>query len=101
MSEIATGGTIAAIATAVVPQQGSVGIVRVSEQKLTLKSLHASALGNSPDTLVTLWSLRRSNWWMKRFDYYEAPRSPTKMWWSSIATGELWQQVLQLCLEQG
>jgi len=70
MSEIATGGTIAAIATAVVPQQGSVGIVRVSGAVLIAQSLSmpwASALGNSPDTLVTLWSLRRSNWWMKRY----------------------------------
>jgi len=69
MSEIATGGTIAAIAT-VVPQQGSVGIVRVSGAEAML--IAQSLPGRQPwkltgYSMVTLWSLRRSNWWMKRY----------------------------------
>jgi len=61
MSEIATG-TIAAIATAVVPQQGSVGIARVSRAEAMLIACALPCApgrqpsGNLPDTpMVTLW----------------------------------------------
>ena len=69
MSEVfATTGTIAAIATAVVPQQGSVGIVRVSgSQAMALAQTLFHAPGRqvweSHQILYGTFAIpRRNNW---------------------------------------
>jgi tRNA modification GTPase len=112
MSEIfATTGTIAAIATAVVPQQGSVGIVRVSgSQAIAI----AQNLFHAPGRQV--WSSHRILYGYIRHPQTQqlideallllmlAPRSYTRedvvefhCHGGIIAV----QQVLQLCLENG
>ncbi|AFY33640.1 tRNA uridine-5-carboxymethylaminomethyl(34) synthesis GTPase MnmE [Calothrix sp. PCC 7507] len=112
MSEIfATTGTIAAIATAVVPQQGSVGIVRVSgSQAIAI----AQTLFHAPGRQV--WSSHRILYGYIRHPQtqqlvdeallliMQAPRSYTRedvvefhCHGGIIAV----QQVLQLCLENG
>lgn len=112
MSEtFATGGTIAAIATAVVPQQGSVGIVRVSGAEAMLI---AQSLFHAPG---------RQHWETHRILYghivepqsqqlvdeallliMKAPRSYTRedvVEFHCHGGIMAVQQVLQLCLEQG
>jgi len=112
MSEIfATSGTIAAIATAVVPQQGSVSIVRVSgSQAMAI----AQSLFHAPGRQV--WESHRILYGYIRHPQtrelvdeallliMKAPRSYTRedvvefhCHGGIIAV----QQVLQLCLEQG
>jgi tRNA modification GTPase len=112
MSEIfATTGTIAAIATAVVPQQGSVGIVRVSgDQAMAI----AKTLFHTPGRQV--WESHRILYGYIRHPQtqqlvdeallllMQAPRSYTRedvvefhCHGGIIAV----QQVLQLCLENG
>ncbi|MDZ8094388.1 MAG: tRNA uridine-5-carboxymethylaminomethyl(34) synthesis GTPase MnmE [Nostoc sp. DedQUE05] len=112
MSELfATTGTIAAIATAVVPQQGSVGIVRVSgSQAMTI----AQSLFHAPGRQV--WESHRILYGYIRHPQTQqivdealllmmkAPRSYTR---EDVAEfhchGGIMavQQVLQLCLENG
>ena len=112
MSELfATTGTIAAIATAVVPQQGSVGIVRVSgSQAMTI----AQSLFHAPGRQV--WESHRILYGYIRHPQTQqivdealllimkAPRSYTR---EDIVEfhchGGIMavQQVLQLCLENG
>lgn len=112
MSEmLATGGTIAAIATAVVPQQGSVGIVRVSGSEAMAI---AHSLFHAPG---------RQAWESHRILYgyivhpqtqqlldeallllMKAPRSYTRedvVEFHCHGGIMVVQQVLQLCLEQG
>ncbi len=111
MSEFATIGTIAAIATAVVPQQGSVGIVRLSgSQALQI----AQILFHAPGCQV--WESHRILYGYIRHPLsaalvdeallliMKAPRSYTRedvvefhCHGGIIAV----QQVLQLCLESG
>ncbi|MBD2514126.1 tRNA uridine-5-carboxymethylaminomethyl(34) synthesis GTPase MnmE [Nostoc sp. FACHB-973] len=112
MSELfATTGTIAAIATAVVPQQGSVGIVRVSgDQAMSI----AQTLFHTPGRQV--WQTHRILYGYIRHPQTQqlvdealllimkAPRSYTRedvvefhCHGGIIAV----QQVLQLCLENG
>jgi tRNA modification GTPase len=111
MSEFATIGTIAAIATAVVPQQGSVGIVRLSGSE----ALHiAQTLFHAPGHQV--WESHRILYGYIRHPLsaalvdeallliMKAPRSYTRedvvefhCHGGIIAV----QQVLQLCLESG
>jgi tRNA modification GTPase len=111
MSEFATIGTIAAIATAVVPQQGSVGIVRLSgSQALQI----AQTLFHAPGHQV--WESHRILYGYIRHPLsaalvdeallliMKAPRSYTRedvvefhCHGGIIAV----QQVLQLCLESG
>ncbi|WP_193194712.1 tRNA uridine-5-carboxymethylaminomethyl(34) synthesis GTPase MnmE [Nostoc sp. MG11] len=112
MSELfATTGTIAAIATAVVPQQGSVGIVRVSgSQAMAI----AQAVFHTPGRQI--WETHRILYGYIRHPQTQqlvdeslllimkAPRSYTR---EDIVEfhchGGIMavQQVLQLCLEQG
>ena len=112
MSEtFVTGGTIAAIATAIVPQQGSVGIVRVSG---TDALAIAHNLFHAPGRQVweshrILYGYIRHPQTQKLIDealllIMKAPRSYTRedvvefhCHGGMIAV----QQVLQLCLEQG
>jgi tRNA modification GTPase len=111
MSEFATIGTIAAIATAVVPQQGSVGIVRLSGNKALQI---AQTLFHAPGHQV--WESHRILYGYIRHPLsaalvdeallliMKAPRSYTRedvvefhCHGGIIAV----QQVLQLCLESG
>jgi tRNA modification GTPase len=111
MSEFATIGTIAAIATAVVPQQGSVGIVRLSGNKALQI---AQTLFHAPGHQV--WESHRILYGYIRHPLsaalvdeallliMKAPRSYTRedvvefhCHGGIIAV----QQVLQLCLENG
>ena len=111
MSEFATTGTIAAIATAVVPQQGSVGIVRLSGNKALQI---AQTLFHAPGCQV--WESHRILYGYIRHPLsaalvdeallliMKAPRSYTRedvvefhCHGGIIAV----QQVLQLCLESG
>ncbi|MBW4568469.1 MAG: tRNA uridine-5-carboxymethylaminomethyl(34) synthesis GTPase MnmE [Tolypothrix carrinoi HA7290-LM1] len=111
MSEFATIGTIAAIATAVVPQQGSVGIVRLSGNKALQI---AQTLFHAPGNQV--WESHRILYGYIRHPLsaalvdeallliMKAPRSYTRedvvefhCHGGIIAV----QQVLQLCLESG
>ena len=112
MSEVfATTGTIAAIATAVVPQQGSVGIVRVSgSQAMAL----AQTLFHSPGGQV--WETHRIFYGYIRHPQTQqlvdealllimkAPRSYTRedvVEFHCHGGIMAVQQVLQLCLENG
>ncbi|MEH1920577.1 tRNA uridine-5-carboxymethylaminomethyl(34) synthesis GTPase MnmE [Nostoc sp.] len=112
MSEIfATTGTIAAIATAVVPQQGSVGIVRVSgSQAMAL----AQSLFHAPGRQV--WESHRILYGYIRHPQTQqlvdealllimkAPRSYTRedvVEFHCHGGIMAVQQVLQLCLENG
>ena len=112
MSELfATVGTIAAIATAVVPQQGSVGIVRVSgSQAMAL----AQALFHTPGRQV--WESHRILYGYIRHPQTQqlvdealllimkAPRSYTRedvVEFHCHGGIMAVQQVLQLCLENG
>ncbi|MEH1853410.1 MAG: tRNA uridine-5-carboxymethylaminomethyl(34) synthesis GTPase MnmE [Nostoc sp.] len=112
MSELfATTGTIAAIATAVVPQQGSVGIVRVSgSQAMAL----AQSLFHAPGRQV--WESHRILYGYIRHPHTQqlvdealllimkAPRSYTRedvVEFHCHGGIMAVQQVLQLCLENG
>ncbi|MEH2041332.1 tRNA uridine-5-carboxymethylaminomethyl(34) synthesis GTPase MnmE [Nostoc sp.] len=112
MSELfATTGTIAAIATAVVPQQGSVGIVRVSgSQAMTI----AQSLFHAPGRQV--WESHRILYGYIRHPQTQqivdealllimkAPRSYTRedvVEFHCHGGIMAVQQVLQLCLENG
>jgi tRNA modification GTPase len=112
MSELfATTGTIAAIATAVVPQQGSVGIVRVSgSQAMAI----AQALFHTPGRQI--WETHRILYGYIRHPQTQqlvdeslllimkAPRSYTRedvVEFHCHGGIMAVQQVLQLCLEQG
>ena len=106
-----TSGTIAAIATAVVPQQGSVGIVRVSGQEalaIALNLFHAP--GNQIwDTHRILYGYIRHPQTKQLVDeplliIMKAPRSYTRedvVEFHCHGGIMAVQQVLQLCLEQG
>ena len=112
MSEIfATTGTIAAIATAVVPQQGSVGIVRVSgsEAMQIAESLFHTPGKQIWETHRILYGYIRHPQTKQTVDealllIMKAPRSYTR---EDVAEfhchGGIMsvQQVLQLCLENG
>ncbi|MBD6619230.1 tRNA uridine-5-carboxymethylaminomethyl(34) synthesis GTPase MnmE [Komarekiella sp. 'clone 1'] len=111
MSEFANTGTIAAIATAVVPQQGSVGIVRVSgSQAMTI----AQTLFHTPGRQI--WETHRIVYGYIRHPQTQqlidealllimkAPRSYTRedvVEFHCHGGIMAVQQVLQLCLEQG
>jgi tRNA modification GTPase len=112
MSELfATTGTIAAIATAVIPQQGSVGIVRVSgEQAMAI----AQTLFHTPGRQV--WETHRILYGYIRHPQTQqlidealllimkAPRSYTRedvVEFHCHGGIMAVQQVLQLCLESG
>ncbi|NDJ20779.1 tRNA uridine-5-carboxymethylaminomethyl(34) synthesis GTPase MnmE [Nostoc sp. B(2019)] len=112
MSELfATTGTIAAIATAVVPQQGSVGIVRVSgSQAMAI----AQTLFHTPGRQI--WETHRILYGYIRHPQTQqlvdealllimkAPRSYTRedvVEFHCHGGIMAVQQVLQLCLEQG
>jgi len=112
MSEtFVTGGTIAAIATAVVPQQGSVGIVRVSGAEAIAI---ASSLFHAPGSQT--WESHRILYGYIRHPQthqpvdeallliMKAPRSYTRedvVEFHCHGGIMAVQQVLQLCLEQG
>lgn len=106
-----TSGTIAAIATAVVPQQGSVGIVRVSGQEALAIALHLfHAPGNQIwDTHRVLYGYIRHPQTKQLVDealllIMKAPRSYTRedvVEFHCHGGIMAVQQVLQLCLEQG
>lgn len=112
MSEMfATTGTIAAIATAVVPQQGSVGIVRVSGQEAMAI---AHTIFHAPGRQVweshrILYGYIRHPHTQKLIDealllIMQAPRSFTRedvIEFHCHGGIMAVQQVLQLCLEQG
>lgn len=112
MSEtFATSGTIAAIATAVVPQQGSVGIVRVSGQEamaIALSLFHAPG-GQPWETHRILYGYIRHPQTHQLVDealllIMKAPRSYTRedvVEFHCHGGIMAVQQVLQLCLEQG
>jgi len=112
MSEtLATGGTIAAIATAIVPQQGSVGIVRLSGAEATAiaQSLFHAPGAQTWESHRILYGYIRHPQTNQLVDealllIMQAPRSYTRedvvefhCHGGIIAV----QQVLQLCLEQG
>ena len=111
MSEFATTGTIAAIATAVVPQQGSVGIVRVSgsEAIAIAQTLFHSPGRQAWETHRILYGYIRHPQTRQLIDealllIMQAPRSYTRedvvefhCHGGIIAV----QQVLQLCLATG
>lgn len=105
------GETIAAIATAVVPQQGSVGIVRMSgKQAIAIARTLFHAPGRQPwETHRILYGYLRHPQTQKVVDealllIMQAPRSYTR---EDVVEfhchGGIMpvQQVLQLCLEQG
>lgn len=106
-----TSGTIAAIATAIVPQQGSVGIVRVSGTK-ALEIAHT--LFDAPgrqvwDTHRILYGYIRHPQTLQLIDealllIMQAPRSYTRedvVEFHCHGGIMAVQQVLQLCLEKG
>ena len=112
MSEVfATTGTIAAIATAVVPQQGSVGIVRVSgSQAIALaQTLFHSPGGQVWETHRILYGYIRHPQTQQLVDealllIMKAPRSYTRedvVEFHCHGGIMAVQQVLQLCLENG
>jgi len=107
MSEIATGGTIAAIATAVVPQQGSVGIVRVSSRSNADRSKPFHAPGRQPwETHRILYGHIVEPQTQQLVDEatvdYEGSSLHTRRCGVPLPRGIMAvQQVLQLCLEQG
>lgn len=108
---LATSGTIAAIATAIVPQQGSVGIVRVSgtEAIAIAQNLFHAPGKQKWETHRILYGYIRHPQTQKLIDealllIMQAPRSFTRedvvefhCHGGIIAV----QQVLQLCIEQG
>ncbi|MFB2917384.1 tRNA uridine-5-carboxymethylaminomethyl(34) synthesis GTPase MnmE [Aerosakkonema funiforme] len=108
---LTTGTTIAAIATAIVPQQGSVGIVRVSgTQAIAIARALFHAPGSQPwETHRILYGYIRHPQTQQLVDealllIMKAPRSYTRedvvefhCHGGIIAV----QQVLQLCVEQG
>lgn len=112
MSEMSiTGGTVAAIATAIVPQQGSVGIVRVSgpEAMAIARSLFHAPGRQAWESHRILYGYIHHPQTKQPIDealllIMKAPRSYTRedvvefhCHGGIIAV----QQVLQLCLEQG
>ncbi len=112
MSEtFATGGTIAAIATAVVPQQGSVGIVRVSgaEAIAIASSLFHAPGSQTWESHRILYGYIRHPQTHQQVDealllIMKAPRSYTRedvVEFHCHGGIMAVQQVLQLCLEQG
>ncbi|MEH1892574.1 MAG: tRNA uridine-5-carboxymethylaminomethyl(34) synthesis GTPase MnmE [Nostoc sp.] len=112
MSEVfATTGTIAVIATAVVPQQGSVGIVRVSgSQAMALaQTLFHSPGGQVWETHRILYGYIRHPQTQQLVDeglllIMKAPRSYTRedvVEFHCHGGIMAVQQVLQLCLENG
>ncbi|MEH2274976.1 MAG: tRNA uridine-5-carboxymethylaminomethyl(34) synthesis GTPase MnmE [Nostoc sp.] len=112
MSEVfATTGTIAAIATAVVPQQGSVGIVRVSgSQAMALaQTLFHSPGGQVWETHRILYGYIHHPQTQQLVDealllIMKAPRSYTRedvVEFHCHGGIMAVQQVLQLCLENG
>jgi len=112
MSEIfATTGTIAAIATAVVPQQGSVGIVRVSgSQAIAIAQILFHAPGRQVwESHRILYGYLRHPQTQKLVDealllIMQAPRSYTRedvVEFHCHGGIMAVQQVLQLCLENG
>ncbi|MEH1834638.1 MAG: tRNA uridine-5-carboxymethylaminomethyl(34) synthesis GTPase MnmE [Nostoc sp.] len=112
MSEVfATTGTIAAIATAVVPQQGSVGIVRVSgSQAMALAQTLFQAPGRQVwETHRILYGYIRHPQTQQLVDealllIMKAPRSYTRedvVEFHCHGGIMAVQQVLQLCLENG
>jgi tRNA modification GTPase len=111
MSEIATGGTIAAIATAVVPQQGSVGIVRVSgAEAMPIAQSLFHAPGRQPwETHRILYGHIVDPQTQQLIDealllIMKAPRSYTRedvVEFHCHGGIMAVQQVLQLCLQQG
>ncbi|MEH2422477.1 MAG: tRNA uridine-5-carboxymethylaminomethyl(34) synthesis GTPase MnmE [Nostoc sp.] len=112
MSEVfATSGTIAAIATAVVPQQGSVGIVRVSgSQAMALAQTLFQAPGRQVwETHRILYGYIRHPQTQQLVDealllIMKAPRSYTRedvVEFHCHGGIMAVQQVLQLCLENG
>ncbi|QIR38036.1 tRNA uridine-5-carboxymethylaminomethyl(34) synthesis GTPase MnmE [Tolypothrix sp. PCC 7910] len=112
MSEVfATTGTIAAIATAVVPQQGSVGIVRVSgSQAIAIAQILFHAPGGQVwESHRILYGYIRHPQSKKLVDealllIMQAPRSYTRedvVEFHCHGGIMAVQQVLQLCLENG
>ncbi|MEH2311161.1 MAG: tRNA uridine-5-carboxymethylaminomethyl(34) synthesis GTPase MnmE [Nostoc sp.] len=111
MSEVfATTGTIAAIATAVVPQQGSVGIVRVSgSQAMALAQTLFHSPGGLWETHRILYGYIRHPQTQQLVDealllIMKAPRSYTRedvVEFHCHGGIMAVQQVLQLCLENG
>ncbi|MFM2061608.1 MAG: hypothetical protein RLZZ507_1278 [Cyanobacteriota bacterium] len=112
MSELLTHtGTIAAIATAVVPQQGSVGIVRVSgDQALAIAQTLFYAPGKQPwESHRILYGFIRQPQTKQVIDealllIMKAPRSFTRedvVEFHCHGGIMAVQQVLQLCLENG
>lgn len=112
MSEVfATTGTIAAIATAVVPQQGSVGIVRVSgSQAIAIAQILFHAPGRQVwESHRILYGYIRHPQSKKLVDealllIMQAPRSYTRedvVEFHCHGGIMAVQQVLQLCLENG
>jgi tRNA modification GTPase len=112
MSEIfATTGTIAAIATAVVPQQGSVGIVRMSgSQAIAIAQILFHAPGRQVwESHRILYGYIRHPQTQKLVDealllIMQAPRSYTRddvVEFHCHGGIMAVQQVLQLCLENG
>ncbi|BAY96915.1 tRNA modification GTPase TrmE [Tolypothrix tenuis PCC 7101] len=112
MSEVfATTGTIAAIATAVVPQQGSVGIVRVSgSQAIAIAQILFHAPGRQVwESHRILYGYIRHPQSKKLVDealllVMQAPRSYTRedvVEFHCHGGIMAVQQVLQLCLENG
>ncbi|MEH2405171.1 tRNA uridine-5-carboxymethylaminomethyl(34) synthesis GTPase MnmE [Nostoc sp.] len=111
MSEVfATTGTIAAIATAVVPQQGSVGIVRVSgSQAMPLAQTLFHSPGGLWETHRILYGYIRHPQTQQLVDealllIMKAPRSYTRedvVEFHCHGGIMAVQQVLQLCLENG
>lgn len=112
MSEtFATGGTIAVIATAIVPQQGSVGIVRISgTEAIAIAQSLFHAPGRQPwETHRILYGYIRHPQTQQLVDealllIMKAPRSYTRedvVEFHCHGGIMAVQQVLQLCLEQG
>lgn len=107
----ATGGTIAAIATAIVPQQGSVGIVRISgTEAMAIAQSLFHAPGSQPwETHRILYGYIRHPQTQQLVDealllIMKAPRSYTRedvVEFHCHGGIMAVQHVLQLCLEQG
>ena len=111
MSETFASGTIAAIATAIVPQQGSVGIVRISgTEAMAIAHNLFDAPGCQPwETHRILYGYIRHPQTQQLVDealllIMKAPRSYTRedvVEFHCHGGIMAVQQVLQLCLEQG
>ncbi|MCL1472391.1 tRNA uridine-5-carboxymethylaminomethyl(34) synthesis GTPase MnmE [Argonema antarcticum] len=108
---LATGTTIAALATAIVPQQGSVGIVRVSgSEAIDIAKTLFHAPGRQPwETHRILYGYIRHPQTQQLVDealllIMKAPRSYTRedvIEFHCHGGIMAVQQVLQLCIEQG